>query len=208
MIWRSQFKGEGHDGYHWQMWGARGCYALRWYILYWTIVDISINWFLYNSSVYMIHGAFTPTTKWYRFERFHDSLMTIWIGIGLMITIAYDESFSDTVIVFHTIYKWRWPLLSLIRTGFSDNVIPIPRTKVSYCDCQACGSWYIWKITDISKHVLYFSLSGTRKELYCKYCKNELLNNKTLKDIALYIFLPQSCSSLMIMEETTVSCCL
>ena len=29
---RSQFKGEGHDGYHWQMWGVRGCYALRCYI--------------------------------------------------------------------------------------------------------------------------------------------------------------------------------
>ena len=28
-FWRSQFKGEGHDGYHWQMWGARGCYTLR-----------------------------------------------------------------------------------------------------------------------------------------------------------------------------------
>ena len=32
-IWRSQFKGEFHDGYHWQMWGARGCYALRWFFL-------------------------------------------------------------------------------------------------------------------------------------------------------------------------------
>ena len=31
-FWRSQFKGEGRDGYHWQMWGARGCYALCCYI--------------------------------------------------------------------------------------------------------------------------------------------------------------------------------
>ena len=30
------FKGEGHDGYHWQMWGAQGCYALRCYIFYWN----------------------------------------------------------------------------------------------------------------------------------------------------------------------------
>ena len=29
---RSQFKGEGQDGYRWQMWGARGRYALRCYI--------------------------------------------------------------------------------------------------------------------------------------------------------------------------------
>ena len=25
---------EGHNGYHWQMWGALGCYALRCYILF------------------------------------------------------------------------------------------------------------------------------------------------------------------------------
>ena len=27
-----EVKGEGHDGHHLQMWGARGCYALRCYI--------------------------------------------------------------------------------------------------------------------------------------------------------------------------------
>ena len=41
-FWRSEFKGEDHDGYHWQMWGARGCYALRCYIyLYLTLTDLS-----------------------------------------------------------------------------------------------------------------------------------------------------------------------
>ena len=45
MIWGSQFKGEGHDGYHWQMWGARGCYALRCYIwpCYWTWTNIQFD---------------------------------------------------------------------------------------------------------------------------------------------------------------------
>ena len=31
-FWRSQCEGEDHNGHHWQMWGARGHYALRCYI--------------------------------------------------------------------------------------------------------------------------------------------------------------------------------
>ena len=33
LILKSQVKGEGHERHHRQMWGARGCYALRCYIL-------------------------------------------------------------------------------------------------------------------------------------------------------------------------------
>ena len=40
-FWRPQFKGEWHDGYHWQMWGARGCYALRCYIF--TVLQINFE---------------------------------------------------------------------------------------------------------------------------------------------------------------------
>ena len=46
----SQFKGEGHDGYHWQMWGARGCYALRCYIYYINISMRTCNVFPFTYS--------------------------------------------------------------------------------------------------------------------------------------------------------------
>ena len=47
-IWMLQVKGEGNDGHHWQMWGARGCYALRCYI------------FLYFITTLPFHNPCTP----------------------------------------------------------------------------------------------------------------------------------------------------
>ena len=43
-FWRPQFKGEGHDGYNWQMWDARGCYALRCYISFCNLAFIQYQW--------------------------------------------------------------------------------------------------------------------------------------------------------------------
>ena len=49
-FWRSQFKGEGHDhdGYHWQVLGVRGCYALHCYI--YCIFKMAIGKWCWNGS--------------------------------------------------------------------------------------------------------------------------------------------------------------
>ena len=53
-FWMLQVKGEGHHDnvHHWQMWGARGCYALHCYILIWCNLYHIINktkssWFVH-----------------------------------------------------------------------------------------------------------------------------------------------------------------
>ena len=63
-FWRSQFKGECHDGYHWQMWGVPGCYALRCYIWStWFWMGMTICILKFSDIIGYLHAWKNPQLR-------------------------------------------------------------------------------------------------------------------------------------------------
>ena len=90
LIWRSQFKGEGHHGYHWQIWGARGCYALRCYIL--EILDCSAD-FSRRQKLFQTREHFQANTCRFFYRENMTSFLN-YITAMLRALFAWRSSFS------------------------------------------------------------------------------------------------------------------
>ena len=94
-FWMSQFKGEGHDGYHWQMWGARGCYALRCYICtLFTSVELVQSVFWCQRTVSFKHLFINFNIK--KFQLLSSSILfSLAYGIFLLKLMRYMRIYSS-----------------------------------------------------------------------------------------------------------------